>query len=82
MNELIEKYAMQCTSWPYWRDMPNDGNIPSALITEWPSHITEEQKAFWRLFITNLINDLKNEVTVINTSKIDQIIELLTNNGN
>lgn len=77
MDELIEKYAMQCTSWPYWRDMPNDGNVPSAFITEWPSHVTEEQKAFWKNFVSNLINDLKQDVTLVTTDKIDQIITLL-----
>lgn len=68
---------MQCTSWPYWRDMPNDGNVPSAFITEWPSHVTEEQKAFWKNFVSNLINDLKQDVTLVTTDKIDQIITLL-----
>lgn len=68
---------MQCTSWPYWRDMPNDGNVPSAFITEWPSHVTDEQKAFWRGFVSNLINDLKQDVTLVTTDKIDQIITLL-----
>lgn len=77
MDELIEKYAMQCTSWPYWRDMPNEGNVPSALITEWPPHITEEQKAFWRTFVRNLVNDLKEDMTVVNTTKLDEILNLL-----
>lgn len=78
MDELIEKYAMQCTSWPYWRDMPNDGNVPADLITEWPSHVTDEQKAFWRGFVGFLINDLKNDLTVINTTKIDKILQLVS----
>jgi len=77
MNELIEKYAMQCVSWPYWRDMPNGDNVPSALITEWPSHITEEQKNFWRQFVSNLINDLNSDVVLVDRQKLDQIIELL-----
>lgn len=77
MNELIEKYAMQCTSWPYWRDLPNDGNTPSALITEWPTYVTEDQKAFWRTFIRNLLNDLEKDVSLVNNNKIDLIISLL-----
>lgn len=68
---------MQCTSWPYYRDLPNEGNVPSALVTDWPSHVTEEQKAFWRTFITNLINDLKKDITVVNTNKLDEILSLL-----
>ena len=77
MDDIVEKYAMQCTSWPYYRDLPNEGNVPSALVTEWPSHVTEEQKAFWRTFITNLINDLKKDMTVVNTNKLDEILSLL-----
>lgn len=77
MEQLIEKYAMQCTSWPYWRDMPNDTNVPSPFITEWPEHITEEQKIFWRKFISNLIDDLKNDVNVVDSTKLDQILQLL-----
>jgi len=77
MDELIEKYAMQCTSWPYWRDMPNDTNAPAAFITEWPSYVTDEQKAFWRTFVTNLITDLKNDVSLVDSTKLDQIISLL-----
>ena len=77
MDDIVEKYAMQCTSWPYYRDLPNEGNVPSALVTEWPSHVTEEQKAFWRTFITNLINDLKKDITVVNTNKLDEILSLL-----
>lgn len=78
MDEIIEKFAMQCTSWPYWRDMPNDGSVPADLITEWPSHVTDEQKAFWRGFVRFLINDLKNDLTVINTTKIDKILQLVS----
>lgn len=78
MDEIIEKFAMQCTSWPYWRDMPNDGSVPADLITEWPSHVTDEQKAFWRGFVKFLINDLKNDLTVINTTKIDKILQLVS----
>jgi hypothetical protein len=63
MEELIEKFAMQCTSWPYWRDLPNEGNIPADLITEWPSYVTEEQKTFWRNYVTMLVNDLKIEMS-------------------
>jgi len=77
MEELIEKYAMQCTSWPYWRDTPNNGIVPAAFITEWPSHITDEQKAFWRTFIINLLNDLRDEVTLVNTNKLDEILNIL-----
>ena len=77
MDELIEKYAMQCTSWPYWRDMPNDRDAPSAFITEWPSYVTEEQKTFWRTFVTNLIADLKTDVSLVDSTKIDQILALL-----
>lgn len=68
---------MQCTSWPYWRDMQNGNDIPSSLITEWPSHITEEQKAFWRLFVKNLLDDLRNEVSFVNTNKLDEILNIL-----
>jgi hypothetical protein len=77
MDEIIEKYAMQCTSWPYWRDLPNDANEPSALVTEWPSHVTEEQKTFWRTFVNNLINDLKENVSLVDNSKLDQILSFL-----
>ena len=77
MDELIEKYAMQCTSWPYWRDLPNDREQPADLITEWPSHVTEEQKTFWRTFATNMVNDLKSELTLVEAGKLDQIISLL-----
>jgi len=77
MDELIEKYAMQCTSWPYWRDLPNDRDTPAAFITEWPSYVTDEQKAFWRTFVTNLITDLKNDVSLVDSTKLDQIISLL-----
>ena len=48
MDQIIEKYAMQCVSWPYWRDMPNDRDIPSPFVTEWPSYVTDEQKVFWK----------------------------------
>ena len=77
MDELIEKYAMQCTSWPYWRDLPNDREQPADLITEWPSHVTEEQKTFWKTFVTNMVNDLRNDLTLVDNSKIDQILSLL-----
>jgi hypothetical protein len=77
MDELIEKYAMQCTSWPYWRDLPSDTNPPSPMITEWPSYITEDQKIFWRLFVTNMINDLKNDLMIVESDKVDQILALL-----
>lgn len=77
MEQLIEKYAIQCTSWPYWRDMPDNVSPPSPFVTEWPAHITEQQKIFWRTFVTNMINDLKNEVTIVESSKLDQILNLL-----
>jgi len=77
MEELIEKFAMQCTSWPYWRDMPNEGNQPSAMVTEWPDHVTEDQKAFWRTFVTNMVEDLKKETTLISSSKIDEILSII-----
>lgn len=77
MDVLIEKYAMQCTSWPYWRDMPSSRETPADFITEWPSHVTEEQKAFWRLFIKNLLDDLRNEVSFVNTNKLDEILNKL-----
>jgi hypothetical protein len=77
MDELIEKYAMQCTSWPYWRDMPNDRGAPAAFITEWPLYVTDDQKTFWKLFVTNLIADLKNDVVIAESAKIDQILALL-----
>ena len=77
MENLIEKYAMQCTSWPYWRDMPNDREQPADFITEWPSYVTDEQKVFWRTFVTNLINDLKIDLTLVDNGKLDQIISLL-----
>lgn len=68
---------MQCTSWPYWRDMPDSASPPSPFISEWPEHTTEEQKIFWRTFITNLVGDLKNDVMVVESNKIDQILSLL-----
>jgi hypothetical protein len=77
MDNLIEKYAMQCTSWPYWRDMPNDANVPAAMITEWPEHITDDQKAFWRTFVTNMIEDLRKDTLVVQTAKIDEILSIL-----
>lgn len=81
MNQLIEKFAMQCTSWPYWRDLPNDGSVPADLVTEWPPHVTEEQKAFWRNFVTMMVDDLKLELSqelVMNSnSKLDNIISIL-----
>jgi hypothetical protein len=77
MEALIEKYAMQCVSWPYWRDMPNDEQQPSALITEWPDSVTEEQKAFWRTFVSNLLNDLSQETTIITSAKIDEILSII-----
>ena len=77
MNQLIEKYAMQCCSWPYWRDLPNDANRPSAFITEWPEHITEDQKTFWRTFVSNMIEDLKKDVTLVESDKIDEILSIL-----
>jgi hypothetical protein len=77
MEALIEKYAMQCTSWPYWRDMPNDEQQPSPMITEWPDHVTEEQKVFWKTFVTNLLNDLSQETTMITSAKIDEILSII-----
>ena len=77
MDELIEKYAMQCTSWPYWRDLPNDREQPADLVTEWPSYVTEEQKTFWRTFVTNIIHDLKLDLTLVDNTKLNQIISLL-----
>lgn len=77
MEQLIEKYAIQCSSWPYWRDLPNETNQPSAFITEWPTHLTEEQKNFWRLFVTNMIEDLKKDITIVDSTKLDQILNLL-----
>jgi hypothetical protein len=77
MDELIEKFAMQCVSWPYWRDMPNEGNQPSDMVTEWPDYVTEDQKAFWRTFVTNMIEDLKKETTLISSSKIDEILSII-----
>ena len=68
---------MQCVSWPYWRDLPNEANTPSAFVTEWPPGITDDQKQFWRLFVSNMITDLKEEVTIVNSNKLDQIINLL-----
>lgn len=68
---------MQCTSWPYWRDMPDNTTPPSPMITEWPEHVTEQQKAFWRTFVTNMINDLKGNVMVVESTKIDEILNLL-----
>lgn len=77
MNELIEKYAIQCCLWPYWRDLPNDVNRPSDFLTEWPEHITEDQKAFWRTFVSNMIKDLQKETMVVEATKIDEILALL-----
>lgn len=77
MDQIIEKYAMQCVSWPYWRDMPNDRDIPSPFVTEWPSYVTDEQKVFWKTFVTNLITDLKTDLVVAESAKIDQILALL-----
>lgn len=81
MEQLIEKFAMQCVSWPYWRDMPNDGSVPADLITEWPPHITEVQKAFWRNFVSMMIDDLKielsRELVTVNNTKLDNIINIL-----
>lgn len=77
MKELIEKYAMQCCLWPYWRDLPNDADRPSDFITEWPEHITEDQKTFWRNFISNMIEDLKKDVTVVESTKLDEILAIL-----
>jgi hypothetical protein len=77
MDQIIEKYAMQCVSWPYWRDMPNDRDIPSPFVTVWPSYVTDEQKVFWKTFVTNLITDLKTDLVVAESAKIDQILALL-----
>jgi hypothetical protein len=77
MDELIEKYAMQCTSWPYWRDMPGDREQPADFIPEWPSYITEEQKTFWRNFIRLLLDDLRKDVSIVESGKLDQILSLL-----
>ena len=79
MDQIIEKYAMQCVSWPYWRDMPNDRDIPSPFVTEWPSYVTDEQKVFWKTFVTNLITDLKTDLVVAESANIDQILALLYN---
>ena len=57
--------------------MPNDTSAPSPMITEWPAHVTEEQKTFWRQFATNMINDLKGDLTLVESAKLDQILELL-----
>lgn len=77
MEQLIEKYAMQCSSWPYWRGLPNDTQQPTEFIATWPEHYTEEQKQFWRNFVRSLINDIEDGVTVVDSSKLDTIIELL-----
>lgn len=77
MERFIEKYAIQCTSWPYWRDMPEGVEPPPNLVEEWPAHVTEQQKDFWRAFVSNMINDLKRDVAIVETSKLDQIINLL-----
>ena len=81
MEQLIEKFAMQCVSWPYWRDLPNDGSVPADLVTEWPAYVTEEQKAFWRNFVTMMIDDLKielsQELVTVNNTKLDNIINIL-----
>ena len=77
MEELIEKYAIQCTSWPYWRDMPGDREQPADFISDWPSYATEDQKAFWRNFIRSLLNDLRKDVMIVESGKIDQILSLL-----
>ena len=77
MDELIEKYAIQSTSWPYWRDMPGDREQPADFITEWPTHATEDQKAFWRNFMRLLLNDLRKDVLIVESNKIDQILSLL-----
>lgn len=77
MEELIEKFAMQCTSWPYWRDLPNEADQPAAMVTEWPDHVTEDQKAFWRTFVTNMVEDLKKETTLVSASKLDEILSII-----
>lgn len=77
MEQLIEKYAMQCTSWPYWRDMVEGSSTPSAFITAWPDHITDDQKAFWRTFVTNMVTDLQPNLTLVDSSKLDQILTIL-----
>ena len=77
MDELIEKYAIQCTSWPYWRDMPDGVSPPSPFVADWPVSTTDEQKAFWRTFVSNLINDLRNDLSLVSSDKLDQIISLL-----
>jgi hypothetical protein len=77
MKELIEKYAIQCCLWPYWRDLPNDADKPSDFLTEWPEHITEDQKAFWRTFVTNMIEDLRRDTIVVEVAKIDEILSIL-----
>lgn len=77
MDQIIEKYAMQCVSWPYWRDLPNNQNQPAAMVTDWPPYVTEDQKTFWRQFVSNLIIDLKPELTLVESTKLDQILSLL-----
>jgi len=77
MNDLIEKYAMQCISWPYWRDLPNESNEPSPMVTEWPDYVTEEQKMFWRNFVTNMIEDLRKDTIVVEMTKVDEILSIL-----
>lgn len=77
MDVLIEKYAKQCSSWPYWRDKPDDTSPPAAWVSDWPYWITEEQKTFWRTFVSNMLSDLKTDVTLVESSKLDQIINLL-----
>lgn len=72
---------MQCVSWPYWRDMPNDGSVPADLVTEWPPYVTDDQKAFWRNFVTMMVDDLKSamseELILVNNTKLDEIIAIL-----
>jgi len=77
MKNVIEKYAMQCCSWPRWRDLPNEQNSPAEFITEWPEYITEEQKVFWRTFVSNMIEDLRKDITLVDSSKIDEILSIL-----
>jgi hypothetical protein len=57
--------------------MPNDANVPAAMITEWPEHITEEQRQFWRTFVSNMIEDLKKDVTLVESTKLDEILSIL-----
>lgn len=77
MDNLIEKYAMQCISWPTWRDLPNEDNQPAPMITEWPDYVTEAQKEFWRLFVKNMLDDLKGELSLVSNDQIQQILNLL-----